>query len=285
MPETNITIRSMRREELDLAMDWLTREGWNPGLRDAECFWQQDPEGFFVGVLNRVPVVLGGLLRHGDGYGIIRFVVVHERFRHRGIGRQMMQHLLEMLEGRTLAVEARDHCLPAYRSAGFQVSWRTLRYGRTWKSVPRDWRDVDVQPLAQITRPLLVYDRSVTTLERDHLLDCWLSRQGSRAYLYQQGGVVKGYGVVRACRRGYHIGPLFADSPGIAEMLLQRLVSAVPPAELVQLDIPDLNKPALALAHKYQMELLSHSTRLYLPEQPKKLAGEKWYASTSPVTD
>lgn len=285
MPETSINIRVMRREELDLAMDWLAREGWNPGLRDGECFWQEDPDGFFIGVLNRIPVVMGALGRMGERHGVIRFVIVHERFRHRGFGRQMMQHLLSQMTGRTIAVEAQDHCLPAYEDAGFRASWRTVRYGKTWENVPRQWREVDVQPLAQTTRPLLVYDKNVTTIDRENLLDCWLSRQGSRAFLSQHGGLVKGYGVVRACRQGYRIGPLFADSPGIAEALFQRLVSVVPPNESIQMDIPDRNKPALALAHKYEMQPLASTTRLYLPEAPNDLAPPKWYASTSPIAD
>jgi len=41
----HITVRTMRREELDLAIDLATNEGWNPGLHEADVFWAADPQG------------------------------------------------------------------------------------------------------------------------------------------------------------------------------------------------------------------------------------------------
>ena len=38
---------------------------------------------------------------------------------------------------------------------------------------------------------------------------------------------LEGYGVLRACRRGFKIGPLFADDPHIAGTLFQGLASRV----------------------------------------------------------
>ena len=39
-------IRRMMRDELDTLVEWAAREGWNPGLDDAEVFWNTDPNGF-----------------------------------------------------------------------------------------------------------------------------------------------------------------------------------------------------------------------------------------------
>jgi hypothetical protein len=36
-----LAIHVMDRTDLDQAIDWAAAEGWNPGLKDAECF-QQD---------------------------------------------------------------------------------------------------------------------------------------------------------------------------------------------------------------------------------------------------
>ena len=36
----------MNRDELDVAVEWAAKEGWNPGLNDAQVFWDTDPEGF-----------------------------------------------------------------------------------------------------------------------------------------------------------------------------------------------------------------------------------------------
>jgi hypothetical protein len=49
-------VRPMRREELAFAIDLAAREGWNPGLNDAECFFAADPGGFLIGELADEPI-------------------------------------------------------------------------------------------------------------------------------------------------------------------------------------------------------------------------------------
>ena len=41
-----LTIRPMRRDELELGIDWAAAEGWNPGLHDAGSFFAADAGGF-----------------------------------------------------------------------------------------------------------------------------------------------------------------------------------------------------------------------------------------------
>ena len=50
------TIRSMRRDEIDMAIAWAAAEGWNPGLHDAAAFHAADAEGFLIGELDGEPV-------------------------------------------------------------------------------------------------------------------------------------------------------------------------------------------------------------------------------------
>jgi hypothetical protein len=45
-------IRRMNPEDVAIAIEWARREGWNPGLHDAQTFYQADPNGFFIGELN-----------------------------------------------------------------------------------------------------------------------------------------------------------------------------------------------------------------------------------------
>lgn len=44
-------ISRMNHNEIRYAIDWAAKEGWNPGLHDAECFYLADPEGFLWGDL------------------------------------------------------------------------------------------------------------------------------------------------------------------------------------------------------------------------------------------
>jgi hypothetical protein len=37
----------MSRREVDIAIEWAAKEGWNPGIHDADCYFSADPNGFF----------------------------------------------------------------------------------------------------------------------------------------------------------------------------------------------------------------------------------------------
>lgn len=52
MTPDDMHIRRMTRDELDTLIEWAAREGWNPGLDDAEAFWNADPDGFVAAELN-----------------------------------------------------------------------------------------------------------------------------------------------------------------------------------------------------------------------------------------
>jgi hypothetical protein len=68
-------------------------------------------------------------------------------------------------------------------------------------------------------------------VERDLFVDCWVSPADSRSLGIVQGDTMLtmlGYGVLRKCRAGYKIGPLFADGPDLAESPFLSMTAGVP---------------------------------------------------------
>ena len=41
--EAGYVMRTMSRDEVALAIEWAARQGWNPGLHDADTFCAADP--------------------------------------------------------------------------------------------------------------------------------------------------------------------------------------------------------------------------------------------------
>jgi len=76
-----------------------------------------------------------------------------------------------------------------------------------------------------------------------------------------------GYGYIRRCRTGFKIGPLFADSPDLADALLTALCEDTA-GEPVFLDIPEPNASALALAQRHRMEQMFETARMYTKGEP-----------------
>ncbi len=77
-----------------------------------------------------------------------------------------------------------------------------------------------------------------------------------------------GYGVIRACRSGYKIGPLFADSPELADSLFLALKSTVKAKEPIYLDTPEVNQAAVSLAKRYSLEVVFETARMYKGKRP-----------------
>lgn len=81
-------------------------------------------------------------------------------------------------------------------------------------------------------------------------------------------GELAGYGVIRRCRAGFKIGPLFADSPDFAAALFHPLIAQVPAGQAFYLDVPEVNGAAIALAEQHDMTRVFETARMYTQAPP-----------------
>ena len=79
----------------------------------------------------------------------------------------------------------------------------------------------------------------------------------------EQAGRLAGYGVIRPCRSGFKIGPLFAEDGGCAESLFHALTMRVPAGSEIFLDVPEPNRAAVALAERHGMTPVFETARMY----------------------
>lgn len=83
---TELIIRNMTRPEVNQLVEWAAGEGWNPGLRDAELFWDTDPEAFIAAELEG-ELIGGGCITSYEGqYGFMGFFIVRPQYRGQGLG-------------------------------------------------------------------------------------------------------------------------------------------------------------------------------------------------------
>jgi Acetyltransferase (GNAT) domain len=61
----------MTRPELDVAVEWAADEGWNPGLKDADCFHRTDSDGFLMGFRDGEPVASISVVRYDGAFGFL----------------------------------------------------------------------------------------------------------------------------------------------------------------------------------------------------------------------
>ncbi len=94
MPRSKLIIRTMRLDEVAIAVDWANQEGWNPGINDAELFYQADPSGFFAGEVDGELVAVGSAVVYDDNFAFCGLYIVAPEHRGMGYGLELTKHRL-----------------------------------------------------------------------------------------------------------------------------------------------------------------------------------------------
>ena len=261
-------IRNMTRGELNLVVEWAAKEGWNPGLFDADCFFKADPTGFFVGLLKGEPIASISVVKYGTSFGFLGFYIVRPEFRGKGYGLNLWRHGMKTLEGRNVGLDGVMDQQSNYKKSGFKLAHGNIRYqGTGGGRLPASHEFVPLSrvPLAQFHR----YDRSFFPEDRKRFMESWICQPQAYTLGIIQGGNLKGYGMIRQCREGYKIGPLFADTPEQADALFLALKSGVSNRDPLFLDIPQNNPHAIKLVEHHRMTPVFETARMYTGKFPK----------------
>lgn len=269
----------MTRCDLDVAVAWAAAEGWNPGLHDADCFYAADPTGFLMGVLDGEPIASISVVKYGQTFGFVGFYIVKPEYRGLGYGFKLWQAGLKSLAGRAIGLDGVVEQQANYIKSGFGLAHRNIRYeGKGDRSAAPT---VPIVPLS--SRPIteiITYDRAFFPADRADFLTNWIAQPDSYAVGIVRDGKLRGYGVLRACRTGTKIGPLFADTPQNAEGLFLTLKARVSPGEPFFLDVPAVNASAVSLAETQHMHPVFETARMYTQPQPH-LSSDRTYGITT----
>jgi GNAT superfamily N-acetyltransferase len=257
----------MTRKEVDIAVEWAAKEGWNPGLNDADCYYAADPNGFFFGLLNDEPIAVISAVRYGESFGFLGFYIVKPKHRGRGYGTRIWNAAMQYLDGRNIALDGVVAQQDNYRKSGFKLAHRGIRYeGRGGATA---LESSDVVALASLPFETLdAYSRPFFPEPRSRFIQCWIDQINGAAWGIMRNDKLAGYGVLRQCRAGYKIGPLFADGPELAESLFLALCSKVGSSDPVYLDVPDSNPLAVELAGRHRMKVVFETARMYTKQEP-----------------
>lgn len=268
-----LRIRPMARDELDVLVEWAAEEGWNPGLGDAGLFWEADPAGYVAAEVDGVLVGGGSIVSYDGRFGFMGFFIVAPAWRGRGLGGRLWHHRRDALRARlrpgaAIGMDGVPAMQPFYARGGFVPAGRDVRYeGRGVAGpVPAGLVDARTVPPAD----LAAYDAGRFPAPRPAFVRRWIAQPGALALAAVAGGRLHGYGVVRPCRRGHKVGPLFADDPATAAALLDGLASHAP-GEPLLLDVPEPNAAAGALARDRGMQPAFECARMYhgpIPDVP-----------------
>lgn len=275
----NYQIRKMKKDEVPLALEWARQEGWNPGLNDASCFYQADPNGFFIGLLDEEPIAVGSAVVYSDDYAFCGLYIVKKEFRQHGYGLSLTEERLRYAGNRITGIDGVLENVSKYERLGYISSHKQIRYvGSGNPCFEPSPHLVNLQKLS--FENLKAFDRQFFPAPRTPFLKAWISAQNGHALGYLQNEMLQGYGVIRPCVEGYKIGPLFAETPQIAHVLFEGLCLKVNQGPIF-LDIPEPHLNALQLVEQYGMTPQFEVMRMYRNGIPSNNLHEGIYGVTT----
>jgi len=264
----NFSIRLMTQADLEMAVVWAARKGWNPGHHDAGVFYETDPNGFFIGEMEGRPVGCISAVAYNKRFGFIGFNIVKPEFDETAFCRELIGQALAYLKPRNVGLDCISGMVECYREMGFKIAHLNHRVQMMGSPQKTKRADIELVELSTVSfNDLASYDRRCFPAPRDLFLSSWISMPNAVGFAAKTNDRLAGYGVIRSCREGRKIGPLFADDGDIAETLLLHL-AAQAPGEPVYLDVPAANRAAVALTRKHRMKPMAETTRMYLQEDP-----------------
>jgi GNAT superfamily N-acetyltransferase len=270
MTEGEERIRPLGRDELDKAIDWAAAEGWNPGLADADAFWAADPEGFLGIEVGGELVGTGSIISYEGEFGFLGLFIVPPEHRGKGFGRELWAEMVDRLRerlgpGAAIGLDGVYEMQETYAAGGFVLSHRNVRLEGTGADAVSD---PDLVPLTSLPfEQVAEFDRAHFGFEREAFLRHWIDPNGGLGLGLLGDRGMRAMGVIRPCRSGFKVGPLFAEDGESAERVfagLQRVAIGEP----VLLDIPEVNPGAAELGGRHGMREVFGCARMYLGRAP-----------------
>jgi GNAT superfamily N-acetyltransferase len=265
-----LRIRTMRPDEISIAIDWAAAEGWNPGLADAACFAVVDPDGFLIGELDGAPAATISCVNYCASFAFLGLYIVREDVRGRGHGLRIWNAAIAHAGPRVIGLDGVVAQQQNYEKSGFKFAYANVRCGGT-VAAP-DAQRAGVIAMAEV--PLAVveaYDATVFPAPRTAFLRAWIGSPGHVGRALVRDGQLAAWGVIRRCRKGSKIGPLVADDRDAAEAVLAALITSAGGGEIF-LDVPSVNRDALALAQNLGLAPVFETARMYTgPIPPLRL--------------
>jgi len=258
---TSMTIRTMRPEEIAIAVDWAAAEGWNPGHADAACFATVDGPGFLIGEIDGAPAATISCVNYDDNFAFLGFYIVRADLRGRGHGLAIWNAAIAHAGGRVIGLDGVVAQQANYARSGFAFAYPNIRYGGT--ATAPGAANAGIVALADVPfAAIAADDATLFPAPRAAFLRAWIDAPGHVGRALMRDGRLAAWGVIRPCRTGRKIGPLVADDRTAAEAVLAALLAEAGGGE-VFVDVPAVNREAVALARDLELEPVFETARMY----------------------
>lgn len=261
------TLRQMRSEDLEAAMDLKNAEGWNQTLSDWELFIKNSPESCLVAThQNKVIGTVTGI-NYENKVAWIGMMLVNQTYRGQGISKKLMAAVIQTLgTAASIKLDATPAGYPVYEKIGFKQEYALIRMTTDTfiSSSIDDENSGNVTPLtSENIFEIFPIDKQAFGADRKLVLMHAQRQQPDLACMYKEDGKVKGFLLARSGTRYMHIGPLVAKEGRVAQILLNFACRQKSNKPLV-LDVPFFNSDWVSWLESCSFKKQRDLFRMYL---------------------
>lgn len=207
--------------------------GWPYRSEDWE-FAARVGEGL---VLERAGEVIGSAMwwNYGQAYASAGMIIVTRSAQGGGNGSRLFNGLLQATKGRNVMLNSTEEGLPLYTRRGFTVWGAVLQHqGPLNVAVAAKSRD-DIRLATVSDLPTIqAFDERSAGMPRGPMVAA-LAQVGE-VVVIDRGGRIAGYAIARKFGRGYVVGPVAAESPEDAQLLILDQLSRLH-GQFVRIDV------------------------------------------------
>ena len=260
-------IKPLPKRDVSTLLEWVSSEGWSPGVYDIELYQTLNPQGLLGMYLEDQLIGASSVLIHNSWFAFFGLYIVHPDYREQGFGIEMTRHCLHLAGYRNIGLDGGLENVDIYRKAGFRSAHLNQRFSfsATNVSEPEGLVDLKTLPLTAILK--FERDNRLFTGCREKLLQHWLYHDQFVGRAVVSEREIQGYVLLRPGVDCVRVGPLLATSAKTARTLF---LSALHhgQGQRVYLDAPETNLNVPAIIDEFKGELVFETIRMYRGYQP-----------------
>ncbi|WP_405599826.1 GNAT family N-acetyltransferase [Streptomyces sp. NBC_01410] len=258
-PLSELPIRRLTTDDLtscaDLSEDrgWPREEHkWGLLLTAGTGYGIDDPEG--KGLVTACVVT-----SYGPGLAAVGMMLVAERYAGRGVGRRLMQHVVNEAGDIPLTLHATPYGQPLYEQLGFVETGRAemvrghLRAPESFPEARVTTRPATAEDLPAIVR----LDAEVFGLDRTHMITR-LPAFSDQLRVAEEDGVLSGYAAAWPNMQTHVVGPLIARDTETAKALVASLAAGTD--RPLRTDIDVRHEQLIAWVKEHGLETVAFNT-------------------------
>ncbi|KAG8195358.1 hypothetical protein JTE90_001377 [Oedothorax gibbosus] len=276
MGEVSYTIRKMTREDVPGTLDVCLDTGLQEGTHCLYTWLEVDKDAVNIAVKDTGEIIgaCSAVIHHED-MAFLGMYGVRKAYQGLGIGMKLWNACVEHIGTRNGILNAVPDKTDRYRTKGgfpiLETSWASIM-NETCNPVNHEVlsdeppEGIDILPFQESHLPAMFeYDLALMGYEREKALELNCKEQDSRTFVAFNNRCVVGFGTIKMrCDNALgQVGPLYADDPRVAEVILKRLIVSLPKAEGFAMMTVNSNLAAKKLIDRLGCPVLMECPRLY----------------------